>query len=856
MGLKVLSNRSWLNLVIAYDTRSGLRVTVSFLYFHKDRMLMGGDFNLNSGQHYTDSLMEVMKQTMLHHDAIFRNQVYELHRIYRIQKTLMKDLSWKEFEKYTSWTENKKSIPLPFQDPQEKKILAGERISSGPLMVKQVGSTSTANWTFLENCQDSYSILRQKRLNLQLPADEYICSAEAETPENGNLGPTVNGSSGMKEFFRACCVPEPEEVKLSLSTGVGETEKGCSSRSWHNKEACLSTLYFIDSEDSIERKSNEDVKPISSLTSEAPTTSVGYKHGVQGPFLYGPHFSGGLKEDISHRPFINNHSLANPNGINQENKSRCSYTGLNECHSSVRYINLFTSDRQTSCETTHIDLNRVKLDESSSFSGDPLLSFPSLTRSSPTVVHGLANESSKETQSVTPGRKTDDIFSDEASIVLQQDKFVYSALMDSKSEFSGAQACDVSTKCRENAGNKVEVIDLEHVPGDLEERCEDFSNQDIKISKEDRDFSLGVQNGFLYKGYQEGTSDVTPISNVESNKLCTSIGCTDSPQAVDDAEVRQINFERSEEDTVSSGMFRSHAEVQVENCKSSDATSKTNYWTGNNSCCVKDLRSRTVGEGESENSKSSAFDESGATQLGSRITETQTYEDKGELDNSKFSAFEESRVTLLGSEITETHSAEQDPLVEIRVYTCACTEVRSSDGNKTKQCHGQQHNIEKEMDILVQKAAESLVHISLDKSFCPRDCFGEELNALEEKEMSEQPQYSSDSFESITLRLPECSVDDYSVSSMPVVEVKEADKGCGWKLKRGSRLKDFQKDILPGLVSLSRHEICEDINVIGAVLRSREYRRNRSRNTGDENWCVPVKGRRSKLNYIGRRNYY
>ncbi|XP_043716438.1 uncharacterized protein LOC122664609 isoform X2 [Telopea speciosissima] len=815
-------------------------------------MLMSGDFNLNSGQHYTDSVKEVLKQTMLHHDAIFRNQVYELHRIYRIQKTLMKDLRWKEFEKYTSWTANTKSIPLPFQDPEKHITLAGDRIFSGPSMV---GSTSTANWNFLE-CQDSYSKLRQKPFNLLLPADEYISSARAEIPANGNLWPTVDKSSGMKEFFRANLVPDPEEVKLSLSTGGGTTEKGCSSRSWHNNKACLSTIYVSDSEDSIERKSNEDMKPISSLTSEVPTTFVGDKHGVRDTFLYDPRFPDRLKKDIDHRPFMNNHSFANPNGSNQENKSCCSDTGLNECQSTVRFVGLLTSNQQTFlCETRHIDLNRVKLDESSSLSSDPLLSFPSLRESSPAVVHRFGNESSKETQSLrTSGSKTDHRFSDEASIVLQQDNFVYSALMDSKGEVCGAQACDVSTKCRENGGNKVVFIDLERVPGDLVDHCEDFSNQDLKLSKEDVDFSLRLQNGCSSKGYQEGTSDGTPTSNVESNKVCTSIRCTDSPQAVDDAEVRHINFERSEEDTVSSGPFRSHAEVQAEHCKSSDATSKTNFGTGNNSCCMKDLRTGTIGKGESKNSKSSASDESGATQLGSQITETQSSEGKGELGNSKSSAFEESRVTLLGSEFTETHSAEQDPLVETRVYTCAFPEKRSSDGTKTKQCHGQQHNVDKEMDILVQKAAESLIHISLDNSFCPQDYTGEASNASEE-EMSEQPQYSSDSFESITLRLTECTVDDYSLSSMPV-EVNETDKGCGWKLKRGSRLKDFQKDILPGLVSLSRHEICEDINIIGTALRSREYRRNRSRNIGDEKWSVPVKGRRSKLNYIGRRNYY
>ncbi|XP_043721265.1 uncharacterized protein LOC122668796 [Telopea speciosissima] len=828
MELRVFSNRSQLDLVIAKDATSGLRGD-SFFKFPEDRMLMGGDFDLNSGQHYSDSPEEVLKQTILHHETIFRNQVYELHRLYRIQKTLMKDLSQKEIDKYTPWTANTKSIPLSFQDPQKNKTM--------------VGSTSSTNWNLLEDCQGSYSKLQDKPLDLQLSAEEYISNAGTEFPKQGNLAPTVAESGGTKEFLHANHVPDPVEVKLFLSSGGVTSEKGFSSRSWYNKESSLSTLFVIDSEESIERKSNEEVKPIASH-SESPATFVRDKHGVLAPFLSYPSFSDRLRKDIDLQPFVNNHSLANQSGRNQENKSCCSDTGLNECQSSGRLISLFTSKRiSSSCDKTQIDLNRVQLDESSCFSNDPLLSFPFLMENSPAIIRGLANDSNNGTQSFMTSRiKTDDSFSDETStsIVLQQDNFACSALKDCKGKFSCSQACDVSPKCGEKSGYKGRFIDLEHEPEDLTGHWEYFCNQDVKLSKaDDRAHAL----------------DVTHIAKVASNQLHTSLRCTVLPQAVDDAEVGLINFESSEEDTLSSGPFRSHAEVPAEHCKLSDATSKTNCWTSNNSCYIKDLQSEIVDKGELENSKSAAFEETGATQLGSQVTENQSSEGEGELENSKSSASEESGATLLGSEVTEARSSEQETIVETGCYTCACTEERLSDGTKKEhQCHSQQKNVVKEMDILILKAAESLIQISLDNPFCPQDCFGEAgSNALEEEMSEQQPEYSSDSFESITLRLTECSADDYLVKSMPV-DVNETPKGSGWKLKRGSRLKDFQKDILPGLVSLSRHEICEDINIIGAVLRSKEYR-NRSKNIGSENWSVPVKRRRSKLNFIGRRIY-
>ncbi|KAF8413005.1 hypothetical protein HHK36_000977 [Tetracentron sinense] len=118
-------------------------------------------------------------------------------------------------------------------------------------------------------------------------------------------------------------------------------------------------------------------------------------------------------------------------------------------------------------------------------------------------------------------------------------------------------------------------------------------------------------------------------------------------------------------------------------------------------------------------------------------------------------------------------------------------------------------------------------------------------NELENGE-SKQSQYSSDSFESITLRLTESSANDYSVSSRQV-EVNETDKkGCPYKLRRGRRPKDFQREILPGLTSLSRHDICEDINSIGEIVNLKELRKNRSRKVGGGNWCSPVRSRRSR----------
>ncbi|EXB54461.1 hypothetical protein L484_019020 [Morus notabilis] len=70
-------------------------------------MFMRRDFDLNSGEvctdsaHiYTDSLKEVFRNTMLNQEIIFQKQVHELHRLYGMQKTLMHNISWMEFDQY------------------------------------------------------------------------------------------------------------------------------------------------------------------------------------------------------------------------------------------------------------------------------------------------------------------------------------------------------------------------------------------------------------------------------------------------------------------------------------------------------------------------------------------------------------------------------------------------------------------------------------------------------------------------------------------------------------------------------------------------------------------------------------
>ncbi|XP_015164814.1 uncharacterized protein [Solanum tuberosum] len=113
-----------------------------------------------------------------------------------------------------------------------------------------------------------------------------------------------------------------------------------------------------------------------------------------------------------------------------------------------------------------------------------------------------------------------------------------------------------------------------------------------------------------------------------------------------------------------------------------------------------------------------------------------------------------------------------------------------------------------------------------------------------------------DYFEAMTLQLTETKEEDYMPKPfVPEVQTVE-DAGAASSLtnrprrgnaRRGRQRRDFQRDVLPGLSSLSRHEVTEDIQIFGGLMRATGHtwnssltRRNGTRNGG-------ARGRRKKV---------
>ncbi|KAK1437717.1 hypothetical protein QVD17_03513 [Tagetes erecta] len=123
---------------------------------------------------------------MLQHEAVFKNQVLELHRLYRRQRDMMEEVKRKDFHKYHLSIEASSSssvIPhedanrwqnpsLPLGNSTTRPSIFGAEISNSPL------SCSKGNGCEAVDCRPSK--VRKKLFDLQLPANEYIEPEEAE----------------------------------------------------------------------------------------------------------------------------------------------------------------------------------------------------------------------------------------------------------------------------------------------------------------------------------------------------------------------------------------------------------------------------------------------------------------------------------------------------------------------------------------------------------------------------------------------------------------------------------------------------------------------------------------------------
>ncbi|XP_020241542.1 uncharacterized protein LOC109819947 isoform X1 [Asparagus officinalis] len=245
----------------------------SWSAYYEDRALekhLYNNFMAGPLHEYSDSGYdkEMLKRTMLEQEAVFRKQVCELHRLYRIQKDLMGDLRREELYK------------LPVQSGMSQSYLFSSAMASEtekkwqmPYLTDSRAGFNMTTVTEEEDIKLSLDLLKEKRIwfsqfpqnrasledgefsgsklkglpremiDLQLPADVYIDIEDSGRIEKEEI---------VNPFFKigdnsstVCNIEDENDVKLTLGPGDDCSGAGGLSDSIRPNGQSIQSLNFL-----------------------------------------------------------------------------------------------------------------------------------------------------------------------------------------------------------------------------------------------------------------------------------------------------------------------------------------------------------------------------------------------------------------------------------------------------------------------------------------------------------------------------------------------------------------------------------------------------------------------------------
>ncbi|KAL3631206.1 hypothetical protein CASFOL_024190 [Castilleja foliolosa] len=221
-----------------------------------DNATANGQYNNGFGPRtivdgYPGDGKDALKQKMLEHEAIFKNQVYELHRLYRIQRDMMDQFKSKGLHylrasmEQPSSSSSLRGSQMPSQDARkwhmagfplansgyDRTSISGLEIENSPVSctkgynITQPIHMPFENGAFLKESEPSDSRplkVRKKLFDLQLPADEYVDTEKDEKfPEGTDL--PLGARDGMKtdcRRIRCADLNEPIGIEEAMAPSV------------------------------------------------------------------------------------------------------------------------------------------------------------------------------------------------------------------------------------------------------------------------------------------------------------------------------------------------------------------------------------------------------------------------------------------------------------------------------------------------------------------------------------------------------------------------------------------------------------------------------------------------------------
>ncbi|CAA7019482.1 unnamed protein product [Microthlaspi erraticum] len=150
---------------------------------------------------YSGNERDVLKQTMLEHEAVFKNQVHELHRLYRTQKSLMDEVKGKTFLDHMNQSEHTPESAIKRELPG---FLLGNSMCGGEGSSAQACSVPMQNGIRSKD-DDVFEVrpvtVKRKMIDLQLPAEEYLDTEGENTSCPPNKQSKAGREAGEKQLF-------------------------------------------------------------------------------------------------------------------------------------------------------------------------------------------------------------------------------------------------------------------------------------------------------------------------------------------------------------------------------------------------------------------------------------------------------------------------------------------------------------------------------------------------------------------------------------------------------------------------------------------------------------------------------
>ncbi|KAL3501473.1 hypothetical protein ACH5RR_035922 [Cinchona calisaya] len=329
--------------------------------------LFYGDKTITNGQYYNGYIPKAiadaypgydkdqLKQKMLEHEAIFKNQVYELHRLYGIQRDMMEEIRRKELNmRHMSIEPSSSSSLLGSQIPSEdarkwhissfpmansgypRPSLSGVEIVNSPLSSTKgnIVPAGRVNGCMSKDCEvleARPSKVRKKLFDLRLPAEEYIDTEDGEqlldskiTEMSSSLpnGSHKNATENCDKFF--------------LKGGV--SEKFVYQRNASASDSCVRSI--IKLADLNEPVQLEDGAAPFSVDFLGNSANHGESKGLN---LSAKSSSGilGLQKEITHNALSGNQSgTVSPTSIGNKSNDRHWLSGMYESGQRKNMISL------------------------------------------------------------------------------------------------------------------------------------------------------------------------------------------------------------------------------------------------------------------------------------------------------------------------------------------------------------------------------------------------------------------------------------------------------------------------------------------------------------------------------------